>query len=120
MGILWKAFYFRQYGNGFYAARLLLGNSNKKPPLRAVYVSNMAFYDCSPSDNFTDVKFLQAGLTVFAFRPPNDLRLKQKHRCAFLIPTRAKQFALFASADDSNKKPPLRAVYVSNIAECLI
>ena len=30
----------------------------------------MAFYDCSPSDNVTDVKFLQAGLAVFAFQRP--------------------------------------------------
>lgn len=52
-----------------------------------------------PSGHFPDGKCLQAGLAVFAFRP---FVLKQKHRCAFQILPRAKQFARLLSC--INKK----------------
>ena len=46
-----------------------------------------------PFGHFTDVKCLQAGLAVFAFRAmPVRLALKQKHRSAFQVLPRIKQF----------------------------
>ena len=108
-----KSFFYTQ---DFFAAVFL----PKKPPLQAVYVSNMAFYDYSLSDNFTDVKFLQAGLAVFAFRP-SLLSLRRGSNKNIATPfssrrgcephPRAKQFALFNSAANGNKKPPVRAVF---------
>ena len=44
-----------------------------------------------PSGKIPDGIFLQAGLAVFAFR--GFRTLKQKHRCAFQVLSRAKQFA---------------------------